>query len=425
MNRPFNKRTRRLLRLFKPLPGRMFHEEYFLDQRLREDLAQEAAFGAEHFDDAILTPELFVHLRGSTRKVMRPTVNRANSKGTVIIVPGGLATELADKGDVRPGRIWLDPPALASGRFTDLQLAKYRGPNKEYDLHWPDVKIKALEAFPILYHPLFVELSNDGWTPEMFPYDWRKDMESGEVSGALKKKIESIATSTNPVHIFTHSQGALVARLAMQQLDKAGNDSLVGKVILAGPANFGAFVAALGVADAVQEIPVCKMLTHPSLENQRVMASFTALYQLMPWDPGLATSLTKPRCDIRQRGFWKDQGLGQIDYDRHELAFPTGGPPWGQKLNTDTYKKRITVIVGQNPFTKTAGGVHFEDGQLKVNRSGKLDGDGWVPDKLAILPNSPAYRASLTGHIGLPRAPKVIDAVLNILNDLPPGLPNA
>jgi hypothetical protein len=250
-------------------------------------------------------------------------------------------------------------------------------------------------------------------------------MESGEVSGALKKRIEDIATSTNPVHIFTHSQGALVARLAMQQLDKEGKNSLVGKVILAGPANFGAFVAALGVADAVQEIPVCKLLTHPSLQNQRVMASFTALYQLMPWDPDLATSLTKPQCDIRRPEFWEDQGLGQIDYDRHERAFPTGGPAWGQKLNTDTYKERITVIVGQNPFTKAAGGVHFKNGQLKVNRKGKLDGDGWVPDQLAILPNSPAYRANLTGHIGLPRAPNVINAVLNILNDHDPDLPDA
>ena len=114
----------------------------------------------------------------------------------MIIVPGGLATELADKGKVRPSKIWLYPPALLSGRFADLQLAKYKGPNNEKDLNAPDVKIKTLRAFPILYHPLCAELSHDGWRPVMFPYDWRKDMEGDEISGALKTKIEDLRLVT-------------------------------------------------------------------------------------------------------------------------------------------------------------------------------------------------------------------------------------
>ncbi len=170
---------------------------------------------------------------------------------------------------------------------------------------------------------------------------------------------------------------------------------------------------------------MCKFLTHPSLENQSVIKSFTSLYQLMPWDPNRATSLTKRKCNIRRHNFWHDQRLGQIDYDRHERVFPKGRPPWGAKLRTDIYQDRIIVIVGQDPLEKTPGGVHFKNGQLKVNRGGKLDGDGWVPDELAFLPGTPAYRAKLTGHIDLPRAAKVIRAVRNILNHRPPRLPVA
>ncbi len=188
MKRPFDKRTQRLLRLLDFPSGRPLHEEHQLNPELREDLALEAAFGAEYFNNALMTPELLVDLRALLRKLRRPPVQPANSKGTVIIVPGGLATELADKGKVRPSKIWLYPPALLSGRFADLQLAKYKGPNNEKDLNAPDVKIKTLRAFPILYHPLCAELSHDGWRPVMFPYDWRKDMEGDEISARSKRR---------------------------------------------------------------------------------------------------------------------------------------------------------------------------------------------------------------------------------------------
>ena len=48
MKRPFDKRTQRLLRLLDFPSGRPLHEEHQLNPELREDLALEAAFGAEY-----------------------------------------------------------------------------------------------------------------------------------------------------------------------------------------------------------------------------------------------------------------------------------------------------------------------------------------------------------------------------------------
>jgi len=442
---PFDRHTRRRIRLLNALQGRQLHQVYLLNAKVRKDLAREAAYGAEHFDDSLITPELLVDLRAlvahsltapggrldfgappsAASEVTPPSVpmlpaDPTTSKGTVVIVPGGLASSLADVGPARPGLIWINGFALGNGRFRDLQLAPYAGPDQEFDLRSPKVQVSAIGAVPILYDSLAASLSFTGWTPLVFPYDWRKDMDHPTVSVALEKLIKKLGSPDKPVHIVTHSQGALVARVALTNLaGEIGCDqakSRVGKIILLGPANYGAFVAALAVADSVKEIPMARMLTRPSARVQAVLASFTALYQLMPWNDCLAESLKQPEFDIRQPDFWKRLKPGKIEGDRLARSFPSGGnPPWGKEIDTKCFNDQITVIVGSHPFRKTPGGVHFRGGQLKVDHHFNLDGDGWVPDKLAILPGTKTYRAEGTGHIRLPMAASIINAVLNIL----------
>jgi hypothetical protein len=59
----FDRKTSRRIRLFEALQGRRVDQLYRFDADLRRDLAQEAAYGAEDPDNALLTPEIFADLR--------------------------------------------------------------------------------------------------------------------------------------------------------------------------------------------------------------------------------------------------------------------------------------------------------------------------------------------------------------------------
>jgi hypothetical protein len=193
--------------------------------------------------------------------------------------------------------------------------------------------------------------------------------------------------------------------------------TLIHKVIMLGPANFGTFAAALGLAGAFNAIPGCAMFNCIASRVQPVEATFTSLYLLLPWNHDLVPSLKCPDFDVRRQSFWANLASLTIQHDRLAVAFPGGGTdPWGRKIDTTCFNKQTSVILGSHPYRKTPGGVEFVDGELTVNSKFLLDGDGWVPDVLARLDGTKTYRAPFTGHIRLPMANSVINAVLNILN---------
>jgi Lecithin:cholesterol acyltransferase len=452
MKPKLDRHTLRRIRLLEALQDRHIDVVYRSDPGFRRDLAQEVAFGAKHPEDALLTPDLFFDGRAQRQKLLQqksgprpvlggppsaasvgaPPLTSALTKysgasgGTVVLVPGGMASSLYDRGSVNPGQIWLKIRALLSGRFYDLQLAPYTNAQGESDLT-TGVKIEADGTVPMLYDWLVTALWNDGWTPYVAAYDWRKDMENDSVAMNLKETIKQYAAGGNPVHIITHSQGGIVGRKALQLLESdvgtGPATSMVGQVIMLGPANYGAFVAALAVAGDLGEIPLVKMFPTPSQRVQTVLASFTGLYQLMPWDEKLAPSLKEAQCNIRSPKFWRDLSPGAIDFDRLDRAFPKGGKPWASLIDTTSFNKQITVIRGSRPFVDTPGGVQIVDGALQIDTRFGLPGDGWVPHKFARLPGTTTYLARRTGHIGLPMAGKVIQAILDILNGNPVQLP--
>ena len=271
----------------------------------------------------------------------------------------------------------------------------------------------------------------------MFAYDWRKHMQNCRVAKRLKESISQTFQNTGkPVHIITHSQGCLVARLALEQLaDELGTGAaktMLGQVIMLGPANYGSFIAALAISGDIEEIPNSKMFKVIAGRIQPVEASFTALYLMMPWDDQRTPSLQDPDFDVRLQTFWNKLQSFTIEDARLAAAFPNGSTnTWGETTfdltlaSTTYFLDQTSLILGRHPYRKTAGGVQIEDGELTVNHDYDLPGDGWVPDEFAKLAGTKAtYWAEFTGHIQLAMSGRVINAILNILNGAPNiGLP--
>ncbi len=309
----------------------------------------------------------------------------------------------------------------------DLELAAYDG--SETDAN-SNVLIEPRGMVFPLFAPLVAILNSNGYKTEVYNYDWRKSFDYQSISAELTENI--LNEYDQPVHLITHSEGGTVARRALQQLVAQVHEDpakeIIGKVILMAPASFGAFVTALSIAGSFSDIPMADMFMPPPPPVQAVMASFTAFYQLLPWDPTRVPSLCRPVNDIRRPAFWEYNV--PIDLVRLALAFPPGGTPWGETINTDCFRDHISVIVGTHPSRTTPGGVVMQDGGLAIDHEFDFppsQADGWVPHVLSVLPGSPAYCAGPTGHIMMPMFDRVIRGVCALLagqipdpSDLPP-----
>ena len=384
----------------------------------RRDLEAEAEYGALNFDDALITPDLLEDLEEliamslaapAGRLVLgaplppRVMASRWKSKGTVLIVPGGSMSQLSDFAQHPKELMWLNPSVVTSHDFVKLKLAAYGGLNQETDAD-AGVQIGPDGPLPYYYDSLQALLCAHGWNTVMFPYDWRKHIENDGVSTALKNEIMKLSRH-KPVHIVTHSQGGIVARAALmklaQEITPGPAKARVGKVIMLGPASYGSFDVALAIADSIDQIPICKIMANPQEFAQRTIASFTAFYQLMPWSEQLVPSLQDQDHDVRDYNFWSNLGLARWNCARLEVAFPPRADPWGAVLDNGAswFNDQITIIVGSHPSRQTPGGVQFVGGHLEIDDTYNFaNGDGWVPDVLAIIPGTTAYRALDRAH---------------------------
>ncbi len=360
---------------------------------------------------------------GATIEVPISTVSAAvgsdfTKKGFALIVPGNFASTLDDMNQEFFRRIWMNSIAMMAGRFRDLRLATYSDAQHEHDAN-SNVEIQATELLQGYYDTLRLNLMLDGFATVDFPFDWRKDVDNNVVAIELKNLIWRLGQKT-PVHIVTHSLGSHVARRALQLLkDDTSEDYVKGIVkhlVLLGPANYGTLIAALGLAVATDQIPFVDVMlanvpTPPYVQS--VMKSFTALYQVLPWDPGLLPSLSDPAHDVRSPGFWGSM----IDKSRLQRALPAGQPAWAAGIDTAFFKDSTTVIMGDAGPRSTAGGVWFENGELTIDHYYDLPGDRWVPHVCSVLKEGTAtYVARGVHHLNLPVDGCVIDSVVSIFN---------
>jgi hypothetical protein len=329
------------------------------------------------------------------------------STDDVIVVPGLMGSTLRDvQGDL--GLIWIDPTlALDDGRELDaLRLAAFAADQPERDAD-PRVRIDAPGSIPPVYDLLRADLELRRYSVQIFPFDWRKNIEEG--AARLANLIRSrLAQKPRPLHVVAHSQGSLVARRALHLLGAETARRLVRNLVLLGPASFGTLAAAFAIAGSHETIETVKRLGVTLPEDfTQVLQSFTGLYQLLPWKQGTLADGFDPE-KLAAPAFWKSG----VDPDRLEFGFE-----WGAKIDTSFFADRTTIVLGDRP---TAGAAKFENGKLVPDGDG-VQGDGTIADKCARLPNVRAYRVAGAEHALLPMNLTVMAAVRAVLRGESPA----
>src|SRR5262245_16673000 len=256
------------------------------------------------------------------------------STDDVIVVPGLMGSTLRDvQGDL--GLIWIDPAlALDDGRELDaLRLAAFDADHPERDDD-ARVRIESPGAVPPVYDLLRADLELRRYAVQIFPFDWRKNIEEG--AQRLANLIRSrLAQRPRPLHVVAHSQGSLVARRALQLVGAETARRLVRNLVLLGPASFGTLAAAFAIAGSHETIETVKRLGVTLPEDfTQVLQSFTGLYQLLPWKQGTLAEGFDPQ-KLAAQAFWKSG----VDPNRLEFGFE-----WGAKIDTAFFADRTTIV---------------------------------------------------------------------------------
>ena len=329
----------------------------------------------------------------------------------VIVVPGFMGSSLRDTAPQGFGLIWISPGLVITGTpLSALKLASFQNGLPDQDAA-ANVHVEAPGPIPAVYDLLTADLTLRFYSPEVYAYDWRKDLERSAI--LLADKIRGrLGRKPRPLHVIAHSQGTLVARRAIQLLGADQARRLINNLVLLGPASFGTFSAAFAIAGSAETLDGVRKYGAKIPEGfPSVLQSFTGLYQLLPWNPKLFNNGFDPEV-MKAPDFWK---TGK-EPDRLKYGFG-----WGGKIDTTFFDDRTAIILGDQP---TVGAVKFV-GDTLVADGPMVPGDGTVPDSLARLPGVRTYRAAGADHMMLPMNLAVLSAVRAILKGDSPSIAQA
>ena len=221
------------------------------------------------------------------------------SLGTAVIVPGFLGSQLAYASGPSAGNdAFLSTYDLLATRGGSLQLAadgKSPGPLATAPL----VATGPVDAG--LYEPLITALANAGYLVDFYAYDWRLDITTS--AAALAAYIAALTQGGN-VYVVCHSMGGLVAQLAYPIWKALGKGPTWVRSVYLGVPSGGTAYAALGLCGyrynqfmlniLSNQIGLSLLGVQLSQTAQglllarwnQVVASWPALYQLLPSDVG-------------------------------------------------------------------------------------------------------------------------------------------
>jgi len=373
----------------------------------------EAVLRAEASDpdaeDRLITHDQIDHLLlvRQERRRTGPRLGAFFSTDDVIVVPGFMGSNLRDVAGPF-GLIWIDPGLVINGdQLSALRFDAFLPDGTDRDAT-PDVRIESRGSIPAIYDLLTLDLEIRRYDVQVFPFDWRKDIQrSAEL---LADRIRGrLGRKSRPLHLIAHSQGTLVARRAIQLLGPDQGRRLVNNLVLLGPATFGTFSAAFALAGTHSSImEIQKYGVDLPADFEQTLQSFTGLYQLLPWDPNRFANGFDPTV-MKDTAFW------QRGADEDRLNYGFG---WGGQIDTTFFDDRTTIILGDRPTT----GAAVFDGDRLVASGEDVSGDGTVPDLCAMLPGVRTFRAAGADHMTLPMYRSVLSAIRAILKGESPRI---
>jgi pimeloyl-ACP methyl ester carboxylesterase len=404
-----NDRRRRLV---EELQGRRLDEAYQIPS-IRADLEQEAVSPSP---DRLVTADQLAQLRELIAERDQATEALAPeaffSTDQVVVVPGFMGSSLSDVSPNGLGLIWITPAIALFDRLSNLRLSSLGAGDTESDAS-PAVKIAATRALPVLYDLLTLDLEIRRYTTSVFPVDWRRDVEP--TANRLAQRLKSLVPQGLPIHLIAHSQGALVARRALQVLRESGDNTTLDQIknlVLLGPANYGTFSAAFALAGSHSFLETLRRLAvTPPTGFQPVLATMSGLYQLVPFDASRIPWLSNN--PLGKTASWP----APVDAARLRRFFG-----WAENVDTTFFKSKTTVILGDNNGKPTPGGVKTANGLLVPDPEFGLSGDGTVPHSCSVLPGASTFLALNTEHMMLPTYRSVIGAVRDLLAGRTPSL---
>lgn len=362
-------------------------EDAYLQPSIAHEIHKEAAT-----PNSLVTPEMVEQLEEYIFEKDTHTARQHTFFSTekVVIVPGLLASSLSDVSIGGQGLIWINRDLYRSNKLGFLQL------NQKMDADAnPNVKIQATAAIPLLYDILRLALEIRRYATSIFPVDWRTDLTFP--AEALARLLK---TADKPVNLIAHSQGALVARLALQIIGEGEVAKRVKKLVLLGPANRGSFSAVTGLLGDYNSFGILqKIIVEPPNGFQKVFSSMPGMYQLLPW------KFDGELFDVSKKEFWDNT---PVDYSVVKKYYG-----WSKKINTEFFNSKIYSVIGDYPTI----------GDIKLNSEKILKrGDGTISTACAVLPNTKSYYVESAEHSMLPTYRKVIGAVVDILADRAPSI---
>lgn len=214
---------------------------------------------------------------------------------SVAFIPGLMASRLYRQDTLSEDKLW-EPNTQSDARA--LLLSPITGSSIEPTIYTDDVIDEALGAVVTgnIYKGFLAfmeDMANeeDGVINdfETFPYDWRMDVRdvarylislSGGQNYRMVAKIEEMASSsqTGKVTLITHSNGGLVAKELINELNRLGKEHLVDRIIMVAAPQLGTPDAIWGLLHGAEFF-----LNFPSREVTRELAeNMKSGYALLP-----------------------------------------------------------------------------------------------------------------------------------------------
>ncbi len=241
------------------------HFSYFRNS----DTAQQVLVGLEREDDDLGG---FGEI-GAVREVRIATDRDLGDepKPIVLLLPGIMGSQLA----VGSNRYWLDPPALARGKLSELRVSQQG--------------VWASGLIGLAYADL-VEYLGGSRQVLPFPFDWRLSILSAadRLEVAVRRQLDREEAKDQPIHLLAHSMGGLVARALIARRPELWDElrDRGGRLVMLGTPTNGSWTvprALLGREKLVSGLALLDVWNSRS-DLLRWFSQYPGLLEMLPAD---------------------------------------------------------------------------------------------------------------------------------------------